>query len=51
MQQELTENNMGETNKTSVKVHHAPGGQSNFSLGWDDNSYNQPQRNLLSQKF
>lgn len=20
---------------TSVKVHHAPGGQSNFSLGWD----------------
>lgn len=20
---------------TSVKVHHAPGGQSSFSLGWD----------------
>jgi len=20
---------------TSVKVHHAPGGQSNFSIGWD----------------
>ena len=20
---------------TSVKVHHAPGGKSNFSLGWD----------------
>ena len=21
---------------TSVKVHHAPGGRSNFSLGWND---------------
>ena len=21
---------------TSVKVHHAPGGKSNFSLGWDE---------------
>ena len=21
---------------TSVKVHHAPGGKSNFSLGWDN---------------
>ena len=28
--------NIGETNKTSVKVHHGPGGQSNWSLGWSD---------------
>lgn len=21
---------------TSVKVHHAPGGKSNFSIGWDE---------------
>ena len=24
------------TDHTSVKVHHGPGGQSNFSLGWDN---------------
>lgn len=30
--------NIGETNKTSVKVHHGPGGQSNWSLGWGDPS-------------
>jgi hypothetical protein len=29
-----TEWNIGESEKTSVKVHHAPGGQSNFYLGW-----------------
>ena len=29
----MTENSMGETNRTSIKVHHAPGGKSNFSLG------------------
>jgi hypothetical protein len=29
-----SEGNIGESEKTSVKVHHAPGGQSNFSLGW-----------------
>lgn len=28
------EGNIGQTNKTSVKVHHQPGGQSSFSLGW-----------------
>merc|ERR1712232_796935 len=40
-----SENNIGEMNGTSVKVHHAPGGQSNLSLGWDDNSnYNQPSK-------
>lgn len=33
--------NIGETSKTSVKVHHGPGGQSNWSLGWGEN--NQPQ--------
>lgn len=27
---------MGESQKTSVKVHHNPGGQSNWSLGWGD---------------
>merc|ERR1712119_127744 len=38
-----SENNIGEINGTSVKVHHAPGGQSSLSLGWDDNqNYNQP---------
>lgn len=30
------EHNIGETQKTSVKVHHQPGGQSNWSLGWQD---------------
>lgn len=25
---------------TSVKVHHAPGGKSNFSLAWDDTPQN-----------
>lgn len=40
-----TEGNIGETDKTSVKVHHAPGGQSNFSLGWgNDNAPQQPQQ-------
>lgn len=29
---------------TSVKVHHAPGGQSNFSLGWGDESSTQQQQ-------
>ena len=28
-----SEGNIGESNKTSVKVHHAPGGASSFSLG------------------
>ena len=31
-----TEFNIGESGKTSVKVHHTPGGQSNWSLGWDN---------------
>ena len=31
-----TEFNIGESQKTSVKVHHNPGGQSNWSLGWGD---------------
>lgn len=37
-QEEEKKESVGAT--TSVKVHHAPGGQSNFSLGWsgDDNS-------------
>ncbi len=37
-----TQNNIGQTQKTSVKVHHGPGGQSSFSLGWgDDNNTKQ----------
>ena len=28
-------------NQPSVKLHHAPGGQSNFSLAWDDGSSQQ----------
>ena len=27
---------------TSVKVHHAPGGKSNFSLAWDNGPQQQP---------
>jgi hypothetical protein len=39
------EGNIGESDKTSVKVHHAPGGQSNFSLGWgNDVAPQQPKR-------
>ena len=30
-------------NVPSVKVHHAPGGTSSFSLAWDDGSQNKPQ--------
>lgn len=37
-----SENNIGETNLTSVKVHHAPGGSSNLNLGWDDSSNARP---------
>jgi hypothetical protein len=28
--------NFSKQGTTSVKVHHAPGGQSSFSLGWDE---------------
>ena len=31
-------------NQPSVKLHHAPGGQSNFSLAWDDGSSQQQQK-------
>lgn len=37
-----TEHNIGETQKTSVKVHHQPGGQSNWSLGWSEPEANKP---------
>ena len=36
MADKRTEFNLGESGKTSVKVHHNPGGQSNWSLGWDN---------------
>lgn len=29
---------------TSVKVHHAPGGKSNFSLGWNDGPVSNPTK-------
>ena len=29
---------------TSVKVHHAPGGKSNFSLGWDEEPKPAPKK-------
>jgi hypothetical protein len=32
-----SEFNIGETQKTSVKVVNAPGGQSNWSIGWEEN--------------
>jgi len=37
---------------TSVKVHHAPGGKSNFSLGWDDTpqTNNKPVNNKPVQQ-
>ena len=38
MAQQRSQFNIGESNKTSVKVHHGPGGQSNWSLGWSDNN-------------
>lgn len=30
---------------TSVKVHHAPGGKSNFSIGWDEPPKEAPKKN------
>lgn len=33
---------------TSVKVHHAPGGQSNFSLGWSEPQ--KPNNNVQAQQ-
>lgn len=36
MADKRTEFNLGESGKTSVKVHHNPGGQSNWSIGWGD---------------
>jgi len=36
MAEHASTNNIGETNKTSVKVSHNPGGKSSFSLGWVD---------------
>jgi hypothetical protein len=36
--------NIGESNKTSVKMHHGPGGQSNWSLGWGETSQQADQK-------
>jgi hypothetical protein len=35
---------------TSVKVHHAPGGQSNFSLAWDDGNKQPVNQKVESKK-
>ena len=32
------QHNIGESAKTSVKVHHNPGGQSNWSFGWSEDA-------------
>ena len=47
MAQQRNQFNIGESNKTSVKVHHGPGGQSNWSLGWGENT-NQPEQKTNS---
>lgn len=31
------------TGYTSTKIHHAPGGKSNFSLGWDEDEQVKPK--------
>ena len=40
-------------NQPSVKLHHAPGGQSNFSLAWDDGSAQQqkPKQATVTSPF
>ena len=48
-----TEANIGESNKTSVKVHHQPGGASNWSLGWEEPQQKPSSRSIfmLVQKY
>lgn len=41
-----SEFNIGETEKTSVKVHNNPGGQSNWSLGWQEEEKPKTSSNL-----
>lgn len=41
MAQQRNQFNIGESTKTSVKVHHGPGGQSNWSLGWGEQTSTQ----------
>lgn len=43
------EHNIGESAKTSVKVHHGPGGQSNWSLGWAEDEKPKPSISFLNQ--
>lgn len=40
MSSQRTQHNICETNVTSVKVHYGPGGQSNWSLGWGEQTEN-----------
>lgn len=35
------ESNIGESNNTSVKVQYGPGGKSNWSLGWGEETKKQ----------
>ena len=52
MADKRTEFNLGETQKTSVKVHHNPGGQSNWSLGWgEDEKPKKPSTQINYDQF
>ena len=42
--------NYGETRKTSVKIANPPGGRSNFSLGWGDDSHQQQEKPKYGRK-
>eukprot|EP01017_Pseudomicrothorax_dubius_P001189 TRINITY_DN0_c381_g1_i2.p1 TRINITY_DN0_c381_g1~~TRINITY_DN0_c381_g1_i2.p1 ORF type:complete len:128 (+),score=47.63 TRINITY_DN0_c381_g1_i2:63-446(+) len=42
--QQSINNIVGIGDKRNVRVHHAPGGKSNFSLGWDDQPETRPAR-------
>jgi hypothetical protein len=46
-----SEANIGESNQTSVKVHHAPGGQSNFSLSHPDDNVEPMQQRPKPQQM
>lgn len=51
MSNKRTENNIGESQKTSVKVHHQPGGQSNWSLGWGNEDKPKTSSKFASTQF
>ena len=49
--QQRTQFNIGESEKTSVKVHHNPGGNSNFSLGWGEDDKPKHSSIFILMKF